>query len=259
MKKRLILLGMMTAMILISASMAHSQSLINKLKKKAEEKLIEKAFDEKKDTDQQNQDYYYETDETQSSGRNTKGSGLTTAPPDVNASIADAEKTFNGKEFSKTRHSIRQAILGIEMEIGQNILADLPEQIDGLSVNSEMDKVTSNSMGFVGLSIERTYQGGDQELKISIGNEGLLPATVNIYQGTTVYETSADQNQKQIDYKGYNSLLEYDDYEGYTLSVPFGQSSVMVVNGINFADEQEIMKAANQIDIEKIKNQLGEK
>ena len=163
MKKNYIVLGMMAAMILASSSMAHSQSLINKLKKKAEEKLIEKAFDENKDPEQKVTNTESETDDpANESFRNTRGSGLTTTPPDVKANIRDAEQTFEGKEFSQARHAIRQAIIGIEMEIGQNVLNDLPEQIEGLSKVDEMDKVTSNSMGFVGLTIERVYQGSDR-------------------------------------------------------------------------------------------------
>ena len=66
------------------------------------------------------------------------------------------------------------------------------------------------------------------------------------------------QNHKQVKFKGYPGILQYDDYSGYTLSVPFGQSSVFIAGGINFAEEQEIMAAADVIDIEKIKKELGE-
>jgi len=261
MKKIILFMSLAGAIVLCSGSEVYSQSLIKKLKKKAEEKLIEKAFDEKDESKQQDQDaYYQENDENRhSSISNTRGEGLTNTPPDVKANINDAGKFFDSKEFSKSRHSIRQAIIGIEMEIGENVLKDMPGEINNLAVNTEFDKVTSSSMGFVGLTIERVYQGEGQEFRVTIGNDGLLPSSVNMYQGTAVYETSTEQNQKEVDYKGYKSLLEYDDSEGYTLSVPFGQSSVMVLNGVNFANEQEMLQAANQIDIENIKNQLGEK
>jgi hypothetical protein len=258
MKRTFILLSMVAVMVLASASSAHSQRFINKLKKKTENKLLEKAFDEKKDS-QEAEQQGNANDPNQTSMTNKRGSGLSSAPPDVKTNLADAEVNFKNKEYSKTRYSIRQAIIGIEMEIGQLVLDDLPREIVGLSMISDLDNVTSSSIGLVGLTIERVYRGDDQEFKITIGNEGLLPATVNIYEGTATYETSTDQNQKQIVYKGYNSLIEYDDYEGYKLSVPFGQSSVMVLNGINFAGENEFMDAANEINIENIKQKLGEK
>jgi hypothetical protein len=53
-------------------------------------------------------------------------------------------------------------------------------------------------------------------------------------------------------------VLEYDEYSGYKLSVPFGQSSILVTNGINFMTEKEMMDASENIDIEKIKKVLGE-
>ncbi len=254
-------MSLVGALVICSGTMAYSQSLIKKIKKKAEEKLIEKTFDEKEESKNQDREaYYQESDENQrSSITNTRGEGLTNTPPDVKSNITEAGEYFESKEFSKSRHSIRQAIIGIEMEIGQNVLKEMPGKINSLAVNTEFDKVTSSSMGFVGLTIERIYQGEDQEFRVTIGNEGLLPSSVSMFQGTAVYETSTEQNQKEVDYKGYKSLLEYDDSDGYTLNVPFGQSSVMVLNGVNFANEQEMLQAANQIDIEKIKKQLGEK
>jgi hypothetical protein len=42
------------------------------------------------------------------------------------------------------------------------------------------------------------------------------------------------------------------------LSVPLGQSSLIVWEAVNFATEQEVMAAANTFDIEGIKKMLGE-
>ena len=67
-----------------------------------------------------------------------------------------------------------------------------------------------------------------------------------------------DQNQKQVKFKGYNGVLEYNEGSGYKLSVPFGQSSVMIVEGVNYADEKEIMSSAEEFDIDNIKKELGE-
>ena len=67
-----------------------------------------------------------------------------------------------------------------------------------------------------------------------------------------------DQNMKQTKVKGNKAIIQYDDSKGYTLMVPMGQSSLIVWECINFADETEVMNAANAFDIEGIKKMLGE-
>ena len=254
MKKLMLLLSLTGALVLVSGSESYSQSFIKKIKKKAEEKLIKEAFGEEEKEEVSNP-------ETEGpSMTNTRGSGLVTTPPDVESNITDAEAAFGKKEFSRTRYAIRQAMLGIEMQIGQNILKNLPRQVEGLGANTELDRVASTSIGFVGLTIERVYQSSDQELKVTVANNAAMLSAVNMYLSSGYYqESSAEQDYKTVDYKGYRSVLEYDDASGYTLSVPFGQSSLMVFEGVNFADEQEIMKAADNIDLENIKKELGEK
>ncbi|MFW5657767.1 MAG: hypothetical protein ACOC0C_09125, partial [Bacteroidota bacterium] len=112
---------------------------------------------------------------------------------------------------------------------------------------------------FVGLIIERTYQNDDQELSVSIGNDaGLLSAT-NMYLSSGAYASSTGDDYKRIQYQENPGIIEYDDYDGYTLSVPFGQSSIFVLNGKNFASEEAFMKAADAFNMNDIKNQLSEK
>ena len=53
-------------------------------------------------------------------------------------------------------------------------------------------------------------------------------------------------------------MIEYNEGSGYKLSVPVGQSSLIVWEAINFASEQEVMNAANAFDIDGIKKMLGE-
>jgi len=145
------------------------------------------------------------------------------------------------------------------MEIGQNILDDLPTSVKGLSMVPEEDQVASMSIGFVGLTIERVYREGDQQFKVTLGNNAALLSAVNMYMSSAVYASNEEPDHKQVKFKGYTGILEYDEYSGYKLSVPFGQSSIFVAGGINFESEQEIMAAANEFDLENIKQELGEK
>ncbi|MFP4041433.1 MAG: hypothetical protein ACLFNL_09560 [Bacteroidales bacterium] len=258
MKAYRLIWSLTVVLILAASSMTYSQSFIKKVKKKAEEKVIEKAFgeEENQSNQEQNQYQYYDEADESSSTLNKRGSGLVSTPPDVLANITSAHENLKIKEFGKTRSSIRQALIGVEMEIGHRVLDDLPSQISELDIVEDSDRVVSSGIGFEGLVIERVYRGEDQEFKLSIGNDAALLTAMNMFMGEDYYEES--ENRKQVDYKGYRSVIEYDDSKGYTLSVPFGQSSIIVMNGVNFSDEEELMQAANFIDIEKIKEQLGE-
>ncbi len=249
--------GITLILLMLSGQVAHSQRLLRKIQSKTEDKIVEKIFkeDEKKTQDNSSQGSNSSTDPSMT---NTRGGGLTSTPPDVKENIKKAETAFAGKNYGQARYAVRQAMMGVEMEIGRNILDGLPEKVEGLAKDPTQDNVTSGNIGFVGLTIERVYQNNDQELKLTIGNDAALLTGINMYLNAGGTTSSADQNHKQVTFKGYRGVLEYDESSGYTLSVPFGQTSILIVKAINFASEQEIMKAAENFDIDKIKNELGE-
>lgn len=258
MKNYRILLCLVLLMGIFSIQQAHSQSFIKKMKEKAENEAVNKIFG--KDQNTQTETPPGESPETGNADRpaNTKGGGLDAAAPDVAQNIKDAEGSFNDKKYGDARFSVRQAILGIELEIGKEVLKDLPETIEGLDYVKDQDKVTSSGIGFVGLIIERVYQKNDQEFSVTIGNDAGMLSAANLYLASGTYATTQNQNHKQTKFKGYRAVITYDEYSGYSLSVPFGQSSVLVMDGVNFENETQLMKAAENIDIEKIKKQLGE-
>jgi hypothetical protein len=231
---------------------AASQNFIKKLKKKTEEITLDGLLEDKNSDD---------PDRGYNSPANTRGSGLSPESIDVSKSMADATSAYNEREFSDARFSIRMAIQGIELEIGENILDDLPESISGLNAYEKNDQVTSSGIGFVGLVIERTYRGGDQEFQVTIGNDATMLSAANMYlsSGAYGYSNNNEEDFKRIDFKGHKAIIQYDDYSGYKLSVPFGQSSILITEGKNFDTEGAFTEASMEIDIDNIKNQLGEK
>jgi hypothetical protein len=54
-------------------------------------------------------------------------------------------------------------------------------------------------------------------------------------------------------------VISYDDSKGYTVVVMLTQGSALVWEGVNIASEDEMMKAVNSFDIDRIKKFLGEK
>ena len=191
---------------------------------------------------------------------NKGGGGLISTPPDVKQNLADAEVAYKKNSYGEARYSVQQAMLGVELEIGNKILKSLPESITGLNKEAQSDQVTSAGWGWAGLTIQREYSDGkDKQLTVTVANNSVLMAGLNAYlSGGYAQQSNGEQNWKQTKVKGYRAVIEYSEGSGYTLSVPIGQSSLLVYEGINFASEQEMMKAAEVINIDAIKKELGE-
>ncbi len=260
-----ILLVCLLAGISLSAT---GQGLVGKLKQKAEqaaEKAIDKKASEKTGVDTGNNGSNPgSTGNSSNSGNrptNKGGGGLITTPPDVNQNLADAESAYKSASYGEARYAVQQAMLGVELEIGNKVLKSLPESVKGLLKQSESDQVTSTGWGWAGLTIHREYLNDDKQLTATIANNSAWMSAVNMYlaNGGYAQQTNGQQNWKQVKVKGYRAVIEYDEGSGYKLSVPLGQSSLIVWEGINFASEQEMMAAANEFDIDGIKNMLGEK
>ena len=257
--------------VALVCSYAHGQGLAGKLKQKAAqaaEKALEKKAEEKSGVNNTS-DTNTNTNESNnsssgnSSGRPTNkgGGGLVSTPPDVNQNLDDAEASFKAGSYGEARYAIQQAMLGVEMEIGQKVLKSLPEKVTSLPTVTEEDQVTSTGYGWAGLTIVRVYRADDKELKTTIANNAAMMSAVNMYLANGGYsqQTGGQQNWKQTKVKGNKAIIEYDENSGYKLSVPLGQSSLIVWEGVNYASEQEMMSAANTFDIDGIKKMLGEK
>lgn len=251
--------------ILVWAGTCNAQgSLLNKIRNKAEDKVVDQIFNENNNKDNNNNNNNNQSSESNSSDnsssiQNTRGGGLESTKPDVLKSIDDATTAFDNKNYSSARFSVKQAIVGVEIEMGEKVLKSLPDEVSGLPKVDADDKVTSSGMGFVGLTIERRYNKDDQELHLTIANNSPWLTTVNAYLTSGSYGTTdQEQDFKQIQFQGYKAVIEYDQSTGYKLSVPFGQTSIFVLEGVNIDNEKDMMAAANSFSIDNIKKQLGE-
>lgn len=192
---------------------------------------------------------------------NKGGGGLISTPPDVNQNLADADASYKTKSYGEARYAVQQAMLGVEMEIGNSILKSLPEIVANLPKEAEADQVTSTGYGWAGLTIHREYYKDDKELRVTIANNSAWMAAYNMYLTNSGYSqtTGGEQQFKQIKVKGYKGIIEYSESSGYKISVGLGQSSLIMWEGVNFTTEQEMTKAAEAFNIDGIKKQLGEK
>jgi hypothetical protein len=246
-----------------AAADTHAQFL-KKLKDKAEKKILG-TTDESKKTDNSSSSGSGNEQEQSNSGKpsNKGGGGLkNTPPPDVNQQITDAEQAHTAGNYSDARYSIQQALMGVEIQIGREVLKSLPAAIASLPKDTMQDKVASTQWGWNNMTIARVYTDKkDKQLTITIGNNAIYSGFANAYFMNAYMQEANAQNQKskQVKVKGNKAIIEYDDSKGYTLIMPMGQSSLIVWECINFADENEVMAAASSFDIDGIKKMMGEK
>ena len=252
------------------AFQANAQGFVNKLKQKADQaasKALEKKAKEKigitDDPAPENSDQQQSgnSSDTRNRPSNKGGGGLVSTPPDVKQNLADAESSYKAGSYGEARYAVQQAMLGVEMEIGKKVLEMLPVTVNGLDKVTEADQVTSSGYGWAGLTIHRQYLKDDKEFTATVANNSAWMSAVNMYMANGGYSqtTNGEQNWKQTKVKGHKAIIEYDESSGYKLSVPLGQTSLIVWEGVNFASEQEMMSAANSFDIDGIKKMLGEK
>jgi hypothetical protein len=198
-----------------------------------------------------------------SSGRPTNkvGAGLSnTTPPDVTAQMTEAETAHAAKNYSNARYALQQALMGVEIQLGRQILKSLPETSDALNVDVAQDVVMSTQWGWSNMSIQRVWKNKDKQLTMTVGNAGIYAGLAAVYFANAgmVEASNNRQNIKQVRVKGNKAIIQYEDSRGYTLIVSLGQSSMIVWECINFANEQEVMNTANSFDIDGIKKMLGE-
>ncbi|MEO6915203.1 MAG: hypothetical protein ABI151_05645 [Chitinophagaceae bacterium] len=247
-----------------------AQGLLNRIKQKASQ-VADKVADKKIDealggSGSGNNSNKQGTGSTSSGSRksnpsNTSGQGLVSTPPNVNENLSAAETAFKAGSYGDARYAVQQAMLGVELQIGQSILKSFPETIANLKKDTIEDQVTSTGWGWAGLTIHREYKTGDKQFTITVANNAIWMQALNMFFNNSGYaqQNNGEQKWKQIKVKGNRSVIEYDKSSGYKISIPLGQTSLAILEGVNFATEQDMINAANQLDLDAVKEKLGEK
>jgi hypothetical protein len=194
---------------------------------------------------------------------NKTGAGLTnTPPPDVPANMDNAVKSMKDSNFSQARYALQQAIMGVEIKLGKQILESLPTAVDGLARKDSQNVVSSSQFGWSNMVMQTLYSDGkEKQMKVAIGNMPMYAGLVNMYFANNVYVSNQQRNPnvKQTQVKGEKAIIQFEQSKGYSLIAQLGQSTIMVWECVNFATEDEVMGAANAFDIAGIKKQMGEK
>ncbi len=275
MKKIAIVTAMLSAGMLLQPDVS-AQGFLKKLKDKASDvsnrvidKKIDKAVDNAVGIDGSSETSNSSTASSSSGSTNSRsgkpsnklGEGLkNTTPPDVVQQITEAETAQNAGNLSDARYSIQQALLGIELQMGKEVLKSLPATVAGLPKDTLDDRVTSTQWGWANLTIQRIYRQNDKQLTVLVGNNSAYAGFMNVFFAGNYTQSNGDtQDFKQIKVKGNKAVIKYEQNEGYTVLVQLGQSGMITFGGVNFATEQDMMTAVNTFDIDGIKKMLGEK
>jgi hypothetical protein len=266
MKQRLLLILFACAAIAIQTE-SNAQGFLKKLKDKVEKKAedaLDKKIADKTGVGNTTGNGTANPNPTSNSknGRpvNTSGEGLKNSTvPDVLQQITDADLAYNKQQFGEARFSVQQALLGVELQIGKQLLQSLPAEVAGLPKDSTEDRVMSARYGWANLTIQRIYQKDDKQLSILIGNNAMYAGALDMYFGFAATQSNGEtQNTKQIRIKGNKAIIQFEEREGYTILMQMGTSGMITWKGINFTTEKDMMDAVQQFDIDSIKKTMGE-
>lgn len=266
MKQKLLAILFACAAIAIQTE-SNAQGFLKKLKDKVEKKaedVLDKKIADKTGVGNTTGNGTANPSSTSNSknGRpaNTSGEGLKNSTvPDVLQQITDADLAYNKQQFGEARFSVQQALLGVELQIGKQLLQSLPAEIVGLPKDSTEDRVMSARYGWANLTIQRIYQKDDKQLSILIGNNAMYAGALDMYFGFASTQSNGEtQNTKQIRIKGNKAIIQFEEREGYTILMQMGTSGMITWKGINFTTEKDMMDAVQQFDIDSIKKTMGE-
>ena len=226
-----------------------SQAQFGGLKKlkKAAKSILE---DEKKEEKKKNSG----ATGTENSGHSSSVRGNKLTPPSVDEHLTNAISALNSEKWSDARFEVKEAMHGVEIELGYKMLEEMPKSVNGLSYNADDDGVISTGIGFVGMVVSRFYGDNGKQITASIGNNSALGASYGLLLNSG-YSTN-DGSHKNVTVQGNRGTMTFDGYNTYNLGVPFGQSSAFVLECEQCTGEEDVMAAINEFDISAFEKML---
>src|SRR6478672_11259971 len=181
------LIACLSAVVAFSCLAPHVQAqLLKKLKDKVNEKVNSMGgSNNSSSSTSTNSNGNSSGTSTNSSGGpvNRTGAGLTnTAPPDVLSNIEKAETAGKDTNYSQVRYALQQAIMGVEIQLGRQIIQSLPNTVNGLTKDTTKNVVSSTQFGWTNMTIQTVYSDGkDKQMTVMIGNIPMYAAMVGMY------------------------------------------------------------------------------
>lgn len=174
------------------------------------------------------------------------------------AVLDNAQTEFDNQKYSSARYSIQQALVEIELQMGELVLAAMPRSVRGQDYDPDADEVISTGVGFIGLDISREYPSDEGMISAQIANNAAMmtPYTMALSSPTMI---SQNEDMKSVTVNGKRGILELDAYnDRFKLILPFGQSSALLLECETCQNESEVLDAASQFDLDGYLEIMGE-
>jgi hypothetical protein len=171
--------------------------------------------------------------------------------------IATARSAFEAGNYEESRFAVQNALHEIDIQIGKEVLAVLPEKVNNMSYIKTSDQVTGSGAS-VGLYVERVWGNLSAEnLNFSVISDSPLLKMVNTFLSLPMIMSSADSNQKKIKVEGYKAMLERNineesgDVTGYSVMIPYS-NSLLQLNYTGKISEEDFLAMIKQIPVAKV-------
>lgn len=221
---------------------------LKKLKNAAKSILEDDKKEEKKDNSNSS------TSGNNSTNNDGSVRGKKLTPPSVDEHLDNATYALNGEKWSEARYEVKQAMHGVEIELGYKMLDEMPKSVMGINYNADDDGVVSTGIGFVGMIVSRFYDSNGKRITASIGNNSALGASYGFLLNSGY--SSNDGSHKNVMVQGNRGTMTFDGNNTYNLGVPFGQSSTFVLECQECTGEDEVMAAIKEFDISRFEAML---
>ena len=175
--------------------------------------------------------------------------------PDINKNIEEAISSYQSDSYSASRHATQQALVGVQLEIGNKLLTTLPKSVNNIDYNPDEDGVVSVGSGFIGMDINRLYENDDSRISLHIvSNNGLVMSGAKASLAS-VSMASSDDDYKVITVQGYKVLLEIEE-DSFQISIPLGETTLFGLDCNACQTESDVTEAINAFDLKEIENTL---
>jgi len=175
------------------------------------------------------------------------------AQDEVLAKLDEAKAAYGSDNLEETRFALQQSLAALDVLVGKEILALLPEQIKEMDYIADGDDVAGSSAAFTGVFVHRGYTDGeDHMVDIEIATNSPLLSSLSTFLTNPLFASAAGGNQKVIKIDSYKSVLQKDEDDplSYDIQIPFDETLMTVsVQGYDEDDAIEIAESLHVRDI----------